>query len=305
MRGLFRFTPFRQVARAFLSVRSRVTSGREVYLFPARSASNPGQKSTGLSAESATPERATPTGAEAAIYPRFGYQLLLDRSSLVDRVVIESGSWEQKQLDFLLRLAKQLNDEGNAVFLDIGAYWGLYSLLMAQSGLFQRIYAFEADAHNFAQLQANLFLNKATHRIEAFYKAVTNKNQTMYAWDSLSHPDGNRGGVGMVGQHDSRPSTQIEGVTIDSFLNLQDANLVVKIDVEGHEQHVLIGMEETLRRNRVIMQVEIYEQQMAATFPILERLGMRCLQHIEHDYYYTNIDPMLLGFESGKRDEKV
>jgi FkbM family methyltransferase len=234
-----------------------VTSGREVDLFHRPSASSPGQKSTSLSAESAAPESTSPTGAEAAIYPRFGYQLLLDRSSLVDRVVIESGSWERKQLDFLLRLANHLSDQGNAVFLDIGAYWGLYSLLMAQSGFFERICAFEADAHNFAQLQANLFLNKATHRIDAFYKAVTDKNQAMYAWDSLSHPDGNRGGVKMVGRHDSRPSMQIEGITIDSFLDLQDANLVIKIDGEGHEQHVRIGMEETLRGNRVIMQVEI------------------------------------------------
>lgn len=108
-----------------------------------------------------------------------------------------------------------------------------------------------------AFLQANLFLNGATHRIVDFYKGVTNRNQTMYEWDSLSRPDGNRDGVEMVGRHDSRPSMQIVGVTIDSFLDLQDANLVIKIDGEGHEQHVRIGMEETLRGNRVIMQVEI------------------------------------------------
>src|SRR5262249_22318096 len=108
--------------------------------------------------------------------------------------------------------------------------------------------------------------------------------------------DGNRGGVGMVAKDDHlRPSREVRGVRLDSFLKLSDANLLIKIDVEGHEQHVLAGMEETVRNNRVIMQVEIYEPQMEATLPILGRWGLRRMHQTEHDYSYPNTDPAVLG----------
>ena len=49
----------------------------------------------------------------------------------------------------------------SAVFLDVGAHWGLYALLAHRTRQFERIVAFEPDPANYAQLQANLFLNDA------------------------------------------------------------------------------------------------------------------------------------------------
>lgn len=86
------------------------------------------------------------------------------------------------------------------------------------------------------------------------------------------------------------PISEVECVTVDKFLHLQDRDILVKIDVEGHERDVLLGMEATLRSNRVIMQVEIYEPQMAGVLPILESYGMRRFHQIDHDFYCTNID---------------
>jgi FkbM family methyltransferase len=292
MGTLNRYTPFRQMARVYSSMLSLADTNREI-------SNTLAHLSAQLGAPASPPQgQSQPDSGAAvpiAIYPRLGYQFLLDRTSLVDRTVIETGTWEPGQQNYLQSLAARLRDQPNNVFLDIGAYWGLYSFLMAQTGIFQQIVAFEADAHNFSQFQSNIFLNRAAQRIKAYNKAVTAQDQTMHAWDSLTHPDGNRGGVGMVAADDERPSAVVEGVAIDSFLQLRDANLVIKIDVEGHEQHVLAGMLETARRNRVILQVEIYEPQMAATLPILERMGLRRIHQIEHDYYYTNFDPALLG----------
>jgi FkbM family methyltransferase len=220
---------------------------------------------------------------------------MLDRASLVDRTVIETGEWEPAQVSFFTSLAEHFRGQKNNVFLDIGAYWGLYSFLFMKTGIFDQIFAFEADAHNFAQLQTNVFLNRSARQIKAFNRAVSEKDQMMYVWDSLSHPDGNRGGVGMVHKEFHLPTSPVEAVTIDSFLPLKDANLMIKVDVEGHEQHVLSGMEKTLRENRVIIQIEIYEPQQAVTFPMLEEMGMRCIHRIDHDFYYTNIGQDILG----------
>jgi FkbM family methyltransferase len=154
--------------------------------------------------------------------------------------------------------------------------------MFMKTGIFDRIFAFEADAHNFAQLQTNVFLNRSARDIKAFNRAVSEKDQMMYVWDSLSHPDGNRGGVGMVHKEFHLPTSQVEAVTIDSFLPLADANLMIKVDVEGTNS-VLSGMERTLRVS-VLMQ-------MKSTNPSGRR---RCWKNghtlhapDRHDFYYA------------------
>lgn len=275
-------TPIRQIRRVYGSLLSVAASAQKISETLTRMAASEGAVPVSAGA-------LMEPSAEVNIYERLGCRLLLDRKSLVDRCVIEQGSWEPKQLEHFQQLAAQyFGTQGDAVFLDVGAYWGLYSLQFAKAGLANEIIAFEADRHNFAQLQSNIFLNSEARRIKAYNKAVSENNRTMHAWDSTTHPDGNRGGVGMVSPNLGFMTMEVEGVTLDSFLGLNGRNLLIKIDVEGHEQHVLLGMEETVRNNRVLMQIEIYEEQQAVTFGILERLGLRLLHQIDHDFYYTN-----------------
>jgi FkbM family methyltransferase len=296
-------TPFRQMTRAYSSLLALNSATEEIARGVAHISSKladyakpPGTANPPLEPEPRTATEPTVLQFhEVDVYGRLGHQFMLDRASLVDRTVIETGRWEPQQVSFFTNLAEHFRGQKNNVFLDIGAYWGLYSFLFLKTGIFDQIVAFEADAHNFAQLQSNVFLNRAARQIKAFNRAVSAKDQTMYVWDSLTHPDGNRAGVGMVHKEFHLPTVQVEAVAIDSFLPLMDANLVIKVDVEGHEQHVLTGMEKTLRENRVIMQIEVYEPQQAATFPMLESVGLRRIHQIDHDFYYTNIAPDILG----------
>ncbi len=161
---------------------------------------------------------------------------------------------------------------------------------MLRTDIFDKIYAFEADAYNFSQLQANIFLNKAARKVAGFQNAVSDKNAAMHFMDSLSHPTGNRGGVGLMGEADNSSTSEVMSLTIDSKLALKDANLVVKIDVEGHEAFVVSGMANTIRDNRIIMQIEIFDNQLDSVLPELARLGLRKIHRIEHDFYFTNID---------------
>src|SRR4029453_15008609 len=100
---------------------------------------------------------------------RMGLRLLLDLDNAVDQQIFISGTWEKGTIDTLLGLARQERQRhgGETGFPDIGAHWGLYALLARQSGMFDRILAFEPDPTNYGQLQANLFLNDATTAIAA------------------------------------------------------------------------------------------------------------------------------------------
>jgi FkbM family methyltransferase len=223
------------------------------------------------------------------LYHRLGLNLVLDRSSVVDRGLIDDGHWEPRQVEFLTRIMRRQLAIEPITFLDLGSYWGLYSLLAMRAGV-QTVHAFEADRHNYSQLQAQLFLNDAVGVVTTHFKAVSDKNGSVQFWDSRTHPDGNRGGVGIIGKPDGRPCFDMPCVKVDDHLPLQGKFLVIKMDLEGHEAYALRGMRETFKNNRAVMQVEIFDQHEAASQPILKELGLKRFHRIDHDSYYANFD---------------
>lgn len=229
------------------------------------------------------------------IYPRLGLRLMLDESSLVDKCVIDSGTWEPEQLAYVAKLTEIFRKFDNPMFLDIGSYWGLYSLLAMQSGVFAEQYAFEADRHNFRQLQANLFLNKTGGKILAVNKAVSEARGVLKFRDSTTHPEGNRAGASVIGWTEDFEGYPVDAVSIDEVLNATGAHLLMKLDVEGHEAPVLRGMAQTVANNKVVVQVEIFEQHHDQVFAEVEKLGLRTIHTIYPDHYLTNMSVAELG----------
>lgn len=236
-----------------------------------------------------------PVPATVDTFERMGLRLLLDQTSMLDKRLVDSGEWEMEQITYISSLIERLRGKASPVFLDIGAYWGLYSLIAHRSGAFEQIHAFEADRHNFAQLQANLFLNKATKIITSHNKAVGEKDGTLFVWDSTAHPDGSRAGVGIVDEASGLPGFRTPSVAIDSALSLSGCHVLMKIDVESFEPYVLRGLTETVAKNRVFMQVEVYDENKEPVFKEIERLGLRQIHCIYPDYYLTNMSPEELG----------
>jgi FkbM family methyltransferase len=213
--------------------------------------------------------------------------LLLDPRSLVDRSVIDHGSWELDRIEFLLSTARTMAAGRQAMFLDVGAYWGLYAMLAARSDLFDEVIAFEPDRHNFAQLQAQLFLNDLSTRVEARRTAVTSGAGRMHMMFSSSHPDGNRAGVGVISP-DEYPGEYVDAVALDDVIDVTGRFVVAKIDVEGHERAVLDGMERLITRNDVLLQIEVFEPQRPAVMPRLAELGLRVVHEMYPDCFVTN-----------------
>lgn len=75
-----------------------------------------------------------PEGGQPFITNRSGLTLLLDPSSLVDWHIIHEGYWEHGQVTTLMRAVEKAAAVSDPVFLDIGAYWGYYSLHARLSG---------------------------------------------------------------------------------------------------------------------------------------------------------------------------
>lgn len=229
------------------------------------------------------------------IYQRLGLDLMLDESSLVDKCVIDSGTWEPEQLAYVAELTERFRRFDKPMFLDIGSYWGLYSLLAMKSGAFAEQYAFEADRHNFAQLQSNLFLNKAAGRIRSINKAVSDQVGVLKFRDSTTHPEGNRAGASVIGWDEDFEGYPVDALPIDQAVAVADRYILMKLDVEGHEAPVLRGLTQTVAKNKVVMQVEIFEQHHDQVFAEVEKLGLRVIHTIYPDHYLTNMSVAELG----------
>ncbi|MGE4371404.1 MAG: FkbM family methyltransferase [Xanthobacter sp.] len=225
---------------------------------------------------------------QLAIYERMGLRLLLDSASYVDRYMIDNGHWEEAQISYLRHIIGQIQRHGPVTFLDIGAYWGLYSLQVRKLNV-HAIHAFEADLHNFSQLHAQIFLNDAAGSVHTHQIAISDKREMVTFMDSRGHPEGNRGGVGIINPEACVRSSSMQADTIDQILPLSGALIVAKLDLEGHESKALAGMRQTISANQVFVQVECFEENTPKTAAILDQLGLRQVYEIGPDKYYTNL----------------
>lgn len=282
-------TPFRQLARAYASLLSGSSALTQLSAEAKRCAERGGEIELAITQQFHEAVKSLPRVeiGNIALYQRMGLTLLLDRKSLVDYAVIEHGEWEAPQVSYLTGLIKESLKTHPVTFLDLGSYWGLYSLMAMRAGV-QTIHAFDADRHNFAQLQSQVFLNNAAGVINCHWRAISNKNGTIPFWDSRTHPDGNRGGVGVVQESDPRANAEVPCVRLDDYLPLSGQFIVAKMDLESHETEALQGMVNLFANNKVILQVEIYDEHMSSRQPILEQLGLRQIHRIGYDHYLTN-----------------
>ena len=130
--------------------------------------------------------------------------------------------------------------------LDVGANLGLYTLLLAKLvGPTGRVVAFEPDPDLFALLLRNIALNKCSN-IEAHNQALGSREDRLMLRRLILNSGDNTLGSG--GGRQFRQNVEVKVVALDEFLPDLRPDLV-KIDVQGWEFEVLLGMEKMLSAN--------------------------------------------------------
>jgi FkbM family methyltransferase len=221
---------------------------------------------------------------------RLNLRLLLDRTSIVDYRIIRGKGWESQQINRLFSYIEAFRDfSGKRYFLDLGAYWGLYSLIAHRRHWFDCIIAFEPDPLNRSQLHAQLALNFLANEIDVRSVALSDRVGLQPFLKSQCHSTGNRAGVSLLPESDGGKTILVPTDTLDNQLRIEDAVLFIKVDTEGHEINVLAGAEILLTKNQVVLQVECFQPNRHLIRPLLEKLGYRELGEIERDLYFTNL----------------
>ena len=147
-------------------------------------------------------------------------------------------------------LLETLIEDGMIVF-DVGAHVGTYTLMAARLvGPTGHVYAFEAEAENYAILKKNVELN-GYQNVTCVPKAISNRSGLLTLYVSSQGNDRHTL-IGSPAAESQGTPCEVETVSLDEF----SASIgwprvdVVKMDVEGAEPMAIEGMSELFRRSK-------------------------------------------------------
>ena len=209
------------------------------------------------------------------------------RHDAIDRALLYQGGWEAAQLN---RLGGFIAAVRADMFLDVGAYFGLYALTMQNAFPHLACHAFEPHAAARAKLETHCRLNRCGRKIRVHALALgAHSGSAILA----AREEGQMAHFGIQARENLAPH-RVERVAVkplDSVLAVRGRTIAVKIDVEGYELEVLRGMTQLLRHNRVLVQMEVWN--WAERRAVIEGFGLRFWEHIGQDYYLANFAPTL------------
>jgi FkbM family methyltransferase len=128
-------------------------------------------------------------------------------------------------------------------FLDIGANQGIYTLVALMNKKCCQVVAFEPVAKTFTMLSNNVGENRSTSRVKLVNKAISSTNGIAQITIQKSHS----GKASLESALCSVDNTEAQVTEKISTINSSElekivgiaANIIVKIDVEGHEEVVI------------------------------------------------------------------
>ncbi len=214
---------------------------------------------------------------QRASYP---IRLTYDAMSMVGSYLETKNQWELASTNLMvnqLRTASGPN-KTKTTMLDIGANYGLYSIIAACHVPNCRVYAFECNPAVINLLKDNAALNstsidQAGSRITILDKAVSNQNGSS---PFLIRTDNGHGTLDINREDpDSPPRDFIKVSTIDGDWMVQNLDFEIidycKIDVEGAEPAVISGLKKLLSEKRIKhIQIEVTATNSAVLDELLD-----------------------------------
>ncbi len=170
-----------------------------------------------------------------------GFKMYVGADSAIETNIIFGTYNEMIVLELIKKYAAQGFD-----LIDIGANVGVHSLSAASANSAIEIYAFEPESANFKHFVNNISLNDFDN-IRPFKMGLGNVNGN----NTLNvNEDWNKGRHSMKVDFDGKSGKLLIPVRqLDSFIeNIQNENLIFKIDVEGFENEVITGAKQILQQ---------------------------------------------------------
>jgi len=200
----------------------------------------------------------------------------IEKALLLSSVAHPDHVWEPQTTKLLIALA-----EGATNVIVGGAYIGDHAVLLAKaSGA--TIHAFEPMRHAFERLLHHLEINDVRNAV-AHQLALWNRS------DLKLQLEGHLALASAVvpNENQSTNAELIESLSIDDYVSSQSLASVelIMLDMEGGEEHALLGASETIARNSPNIVFEIHRDFVDWTAGLEQTSVVRCLTSRGYDIY--------------------
>jgi FkbM family methyltransferase len=185
--------------------------------------------------------------------------MIVDTRTLTEAQSLYTGKYDDARICFFI----QLMNEGS-VFVDVGANVGFYTVPLGRAARQKqgKVIAFEPVPSNFRRLRENVKINQLDKFVSIIPVGLSSSSGpatiTLREDFVLGGETGNAAILIEDGADVKFPVQQIQLETLDSLCGSHIDRLdLIKIDVEGHEDHVLKGARNAIERHRPIVMIEI------------------------------------------------
>jgi len=176
------------------------------------------------------------------------------------RVIFLTGYYEPNEFKIFNEILKP-----GMFFLDAGANMGLYSLFASKKvGKTGLVIAIEPSKREFDRLESNVEANRMKN-VRMIHAALSNSkgeaDLLVASDDHAGHNTlGNFAYEGIILKQKERTKVKtIDEISSDLKLSKLD---VIKMDIEGSEYHALLGAENTLKRFKPFLMIELFDESL-------------------------------------------
>jgi len=209
----------------------------------------------------------------------------------IDRIVFYKNEYEEKQIKFLSEWIEK--NEPN-LFIDIGANFGFYSIRISKLFSSLKIIAFEPVLTTFHKLKINIKINNLKKRIKIYNIGLSNTNglKKMIALKRKNYIQS--GGFSFNIPERKLTNEEItqyhKSIIGDKVLKFKKKKIVIKIDVEGYEDKVLLGIQNLIKYNKILLQIEIFDNNFKKINKLLLKNKFKLINKFNNttDYFYIN-----------------
>ena len=218
-------------------------------------------------------------------------RLFINIKDPIDKIIFYKNEYEEMQIKFL---SEWINKNKPNIFIDIGANFGVYSLRISKLFKMLKVVAFEPVLTTFNKLKMNIKINSLEKRIKTYNVGLSNTNgrKKMIALKRRNYIQS--GGFSfnipkrkLTNEEITQYHRTIKG---DKVLKFKKKKIVVKIDVEGYESKVLLGIKNLLNNNKILLQIEIFDDNFKQINKLLLEKKFKLINKFDKtsDYFYVN-----------------
>lgn len=181
----------------------------------------------------------------------------------------------------------------HSVAIDVGANIGTISLTMARIAHQGKVLSFEPSKKFFEILKKNIALNKK-EAVVTSYNIALGKEDGYLGFDEQKKDD-------TTFSFNEASLYKVKVSRLDSFTKDLASIDLLKIDVEGYEEDVLLGTTETLKKTKVVI-VEFITHNLAASNKNGKEVINLLSSHFDL-FYYKNEERLPFVFQENKTYE--